>query len=69
MNTALKIQNILKYMTPGIVISSIIFIFFGIKIFVDGINRATSKESAACAAISGITLIITSILILVMILK
>lgn len=69
MSTALKIQNILKYMTPGIVISSIIFIFFGIKIIVDGINRATSKESATCAAISGITLIITSILILVMILK
>ena len=37
MNTALKIQNILKYITPGIVISSIIFIFFGIKIFIDGI--------------------------------
>ena len=69
MGTALKIQNILKYMTPGIVISSIIFIFFGIKIIVDGISRATSKESAACAAISGITLIITSISVLVMILK
>lgn len=69
MNTALTIQNILKYMTPGIVISSIIFIFFGIKIIVDGINRATSKESAGCAAISGITLIIISVLILVMILK
>lgn len=69
MNTALKIQNILKYITPGIVISSIIFIFFGIKIFIDGIYTSTSKEHLIYTTISPIILIITSVLILVMILK
>lgn len=69
MNTAQSIQNIVKSMTPAIVISSIMFIVFGVKIFAEEIKNPTSTENFIYATVSAITLIVISIIILVMILK
>lgn len=60
MNKISAIRNILEYIKPVTAISSIIFIFFGIKIFVEGIYISRLKEKII-SIISGITLIITSV--------